>query len=91
MRTTRIITVLLAALLTAAILAGPAAAVPVDNGRHGPARGPERAAGRPGRRATRGLRLDLGGDRRGRATGAFAIVLGGCAGVRRRRGPVVVR
>ena len=30
MRTTRIITVLIAALLTAAILAGPAAAVPTD-------------------------------------------------------------
>ena len=84
MRTTRIITVLLAALLTAAILAGPAAAVPTDvisGGSTSPDPGPvvERTVEASG--------FDWGSAGIGAAAGigAFAIVLAGTAGMRRRR------
>ena len=84
MRTTRIITVLVAALLTAAILAGPAAAVPTDvisGGSTSPDPGPvvERTVASPG--------FDWSSAGIGAAAGfgAFAIVLAGTTGMRRRR------
>ena len=58
MRTTRIITVLLAALLTAAILAGPAAAVPTDV-ISGGSTSPDQAARRSAHSGILGLRLGL--------------------------------
>jgi hypothetical protein len=84
MRTTRIITVLLAALLTAAILAGPAAAVPTDvvsGGSTSPDPGPVVL------RTVEASGFDWGSAGIGAAAGigAFAIVLAGTAGMRRRR------
>ena len=84
MRTTRIITVLLAALLTAAILAGPAAAVPTDvisGGSTSPDPGPVV------QRTVEASGFDWGSAGIGAAAGigAFAIVLAGSTGMRRRR------
>jgi hypothetical protein len=84
MRTTRIITVLLAAVLTAAILAGPAAAVPTDvvsGGSTSPDPGPVV------QRTVEASGFDWGSAGIGAAAGigAFAIVLAGTAGMRRRR------
>jgi hypothetical protein len=84
MRTTRIITVLLAALLTVAILAGPAAAVPADvisGGSTAPDQGPivERTV------ASSGFDWSSAGIGAAAGFGAFAIVLAGTAGMRRRR------
>ena len=84
MRTPRIITVLLAALLTAAILAGPAAAVPTDvisGGSTSPDQGPvvERTV------ASSGFDWGSAGIGAAGAVGTFAIVLAGTAGMRRRR------
>jgi hypothetical protein len=84
MRTPRIITVLLAALLTAAILAGPAAAVPTDvisGGSTSPDQGPVVL------RTVESSGFDWGSAGIGAAgaVGAFAIVLAGTTGMRRRR------
>jgi hypothetical protein len=84
MRTTRIITVLLAALLTAAILAAPAAAVPTDvisGGSTSPDQGPVVL------RTVESSGFDWGSAGIGAAgaVGAFAIVLAGTTGMRRRR------
>src|SRR3954454_5391622 len=84
MRTTRIITVLVAALLSAAILAGPAAAVPTDvisGGSTSPDRGPVV------QRTVEASGFDWGSAGIGAAAGvgAFAIVLAGTTGMRRRR------
>ena len=85
MRTTRIITVLVAALLTAAILAGPAAAVPTDvisGGSTSPDQGP---VVRAHRRHPPGFDWGSAGIGAAAGFGAFAIVLAGTAGMRRRR------
>jgi hypothetical protein len=85
MRTTRIITVLLAALLlSAAILAGSASAVPTDvvsGGSTSPDPGPVV------QRTVENSGFDWGSAGIGAAAGvgAFAIVLAGTAGMRRRR------
>ena len=84
MRTTRIITVLLAALLTAAILAGPAAAVPTDvisGGSTSPDQGPvvERTV------ASSGFDWGSAGIGAAGAVGTCAIVVAATAGMRRRR------
>jgi hypothetical protein len=84
MRTTRIITVLLAALLTAAILAGPAAAVPTDvisGGSASPDPGPvvQRTV------ETSGFDWSSAGIGAVAGFGGFAIVVAGVAGLRRRR------
>ena len=64
MRTTRIVTVPLATLLTAAAVAGPAAAVPADVGPHTADAAARRSARLTRQRAVLGLRLGLGGHRR---------------------------
>jgi hypothetical protein len=84
MRTTRIITALLAALLIAAILAGPAAAVPTDvisGGSTSPDPGPvvQRTV------ESSGFDWSSAGIGAAGAVGAFAIVLAGTTGMRRRR------
>jgi hypothetical protein len=85
MRTTRITTILLAALLSAAILAGPAAAVPADvvsGGSTSPDAGPVVV-----QRTVEPSGFDWGSAGIGAAgaVGAFAIVLAGTTGMRRRR------
>ena len=85
MRTTRIITVLLAALLSAAILAGPAAAVPTDvisGGSTSRTRTPVVPAHR---QETWGFNWGSAGIGAAAGIGAFAIVLAGTTGMRRRR------
>jgi hypothetical protein len=84
MRTTRIITVLLAALVTAAILAGPAAAVPTDaisGGSTSPDQGPivQRTV------ETSGFDWSSAGIGAVAGFGGFAIVVAGVAGMRHRR------
>jgi hypothetical protein len=83
MRTTRIITTPLVALLCAATLAGPAAAVPADP--------PPAAKSQPSVQPvapleTRSAGFDWGSAGIGAAggVGAFAIMLAGTAGIRRR-------
>jgi hypothetical protein len=84
MRITRIITVLLAALLIAAVLAGPAAAVPTDVVSGG-STSPD--AGLFVQRPVEPSGFDWGSAGIGAAAGigAFAIVLAGSTGMRRRR------
>jgi hypothetical protein len=84
MRTTRIVTVLLAALLSAALLAGPAAAVPTDVVSGG-STSPD--AGLFVQRPAEASGFDWGSAGIGAAAGigAFAIVLAGTTAMRRRR------
>jgi hypothetical protein len=89
MRTTRIITTPLVALLGAGALAGPAAAVPADSVSTGP---PSPVNQQPIVQRTAAINTQSSGFDWGSAgigaaggVGAFAVALAGTAGMRRRR------
>jgi hypothetical protein len=85
MRTTRVITVPLAVLLTAAAVAAPAAAVPADVGLT--LRTPQHIVqpAPPGDARSSGLDWDSAGIGAASGVGALALVLAGTTGMRRRR------
>jgi hypothetical protein len=90
MRTARVITPL-AVLLSTAAAAGPAAAIPVDNGRPAPPATPTIQPVIPVDARPTGFDWTSAAIGAAGGAGAFAIVLAGTAGARRRRGPLAVR
>jgi hypothetical protein len=90
MRTARVTTPL-AVLISAAAFAGPAAAVPVDNGRYVPPADPTVQPIVPVDARPAGFDWTSAAIGAAGGAGAFAIVLAGTAGARRRRGPVAAR
>jgi hypothetical protein len=85
MRTTRIISVPLAALLTAAAVAGPAAAVPTDAGRTPPTLQHIVQPIAPVEARSSGFDWGSAGIGAAGGVGALAIALAGTTGMRRRR------
>ena len=90
MRTARVTTPI-AVLLSAAAFAGPAAAVPVDNGRYVPPADPTVQPIAPVDARPTGFDWTSAAIGAAGAAGAFAIALAGTAGARRRRGPLAIR
>lgn len=94
MRTIRTVTASLAAMLAAAALAGPAAAVPTDNIHHQPntwyagestIQSSLRSDSPAAPATSSGFDWGSGGIGAAAGIGAFAIALAGAAGMRRRR------
>lgn len=90
MRTARV-TAPLAVLLSTAALAGPAAAMPTDNGRQVPPATPTVQPVVPIDARPTGFDWASAAIGAAGGAGAFAIVLAGTAGARRRRGPLAIR
>jgi len=88
MRTVRF-TAPLAVLLSIAALAGPAAAMPLDSGRDAPPANPTAEPVVPIDARPTGFDWASAAIGAAGGAGAFAIVLAGSAGARRRRGPLV--
>jgi hypothetical protein len=90
MRTARV-TAPLAVLLSTAAVAGPAAAVPIDNGRYVPPANPTAVPVVPVDARPAGFDWASAAIGAAGGAGAFAIVLAGTAGARRRRAPLAIR
>jgi hypothetical protein len=89
MRTVRF-TAPLAVLLSTAAFAGPAAAMPLDSGRDAPSANPTAEPVVPIDARPTGFDWASAAIGAAGGAGAFAIVLAGSAGARRRRGPLAI-